>query len=883
MRFTSLALITILQSSSTVEVVVDAFSPPTFASRRNGGVGNSALGNNNGVDAARASGGYVEGRVSSVGADKMASLRMHEGEYEHLEEGDSSANVNSQQPTRNSSESTKQLQKKASGGLTASLLGAAPALYASKALAYVGSAVGLATAVFTNVGLDGASVIDDIKQQQQQQQSSLTTVDVSVSSKIYGVNTMDATSGATRPSAISSAFTFLASDTDATDTVAAKVAEAAVEEDEGDSIVGNFFEMMADNIEKKEEEKAKKAVDVDSIAEEAKLSAAAAEKAKEDTKLEEERLKAEANRKAIAEARAKKDSEEKAAEQARLKKEEEKNAADTKIAEEARMKAESDKKAAEAKAAEEAKLKKEEDERRASEAKAAEEDRIRKDTEEKRIAEAKALEEQRAADAKLKAEQEKKVAEEKALSEKRAAEEGKRLALEQEAKEAADAARRKVEDEQRIKAEEERIRAEEEATKAAEIARLKVEEEARRQLEKERSRIEEEAKKAAEMARLKVEEEAKIRADEARVAAQKLADEVAQRAADAVLNPKLELPKLELDFPEFELNLPKLELDLPDIGDFEITDSVKLGVSGVLIAGVAAAVASQAGNDDESYGNDDGIVREWKDDNTQPYGLRDNEGMNSSPRSLKGMSDMPKSSGPQSTKSSFGPGQSGGSPGMKMKSSSPFGAPSGGMGMKGNTSTMPKSPMQKQSFGAAGSSPAYKQGSSPFGAPAGSMGKTSTMSMNKGDSGGLGMKGKSSSTPMNKQGSSTFGAPSGSMGKTSTMTMNKGVGSGLGLKGAVPSGGIGKTSTMPMSKGFGTTDPGESSRTQKQSFAMEGKDSSTSPRNKSFEFIPGSSPMQKKPFKSPGHEGLIPSSPLGGLGSKDSSSPMNKGFGFGRV
>lgn len=91
MRFTSLALITILQSSSTVEVVVDAFSPPTFASRRNGGVGNSALGNSNGVDAARASGGYVEGRVSSVGADKMASLRMHEGEYEHLEEGDSSA------------------------------------------------------------------------------------------------------------------------------------------------------------------------------------------------------------------------------------------------------------------------------------------------------------------------------------------------------------------------------------------------------------------------------------------------------------------------------------------------------------------------------------------------------------------------------------------------------------------------------------------------------------------------------------------------------------------------------------------------------------------------------------------------------------------------
>lgn len=359
-----------------------------------------------------------------------------------------------------------------------------------------------------------------------------------------------------------------------------------------------------------------------------------------------------------------------------------------------------------------------------------------------------------------------------------------------------------MEDEQRIKAEEERIRAEEEATKAAEIARWKVEEEARLQLEKERSRIEEEAKKAAEMARLKVEEEAKIRADEARVAAQKLADEVAQRAADAVLNPKLELPKLELDFPEFELNLPKLELDLPDIGDFEITDSVKLGVSGVLIAGVAAAVASQAGNDDKSYGNEDGIVREWKDDNTQPYGLRDNEGMNSSPRSLKGMSDMPKSSGPQSTKSSFGPGQSGGSPGMKMKSSSPFGAPSGGMGMKGNTSTMPKSPMQQQSFGAAGSSPAYKQGSSPFGAPAGSMGKTSTMSMNKGDSGGLGMKGKSSSMPMNKQGSSTFGAPSGSMGKTSTMTMNKGVGGGLGLKGSVPSGGIGKT-TMPMSKGFG--------------------------------------------------------------------------------
>jgi hypothetical protein len=89
---------------------------------------------------------------------------------------------------------------------------------------------------------------------------------------------MDATSGATRPSAISSTFTFLASDTDATDTVAAKVAEAAVEEDEGDSIVGNFFEMMADNIEKKEEEKAKKAVDVDSIAEEAKLNADAAEK-----------------------------------------------------------------------------------------------------------------------------------------------------------------------------------------------------------------------------------------------------------------------------------------------------------------------------------------------------------------------------------------------------------------------------------------------------------------------------------------------------------------------------------------------------------------------------------------------------------------------------
>jgi hypothetical protein len=44
----------------------------------------------------------------------------------------SNSNVNSQQPTRNSSESTKQLQKKAWGGLTASLLGAAPALYASK-------------------------------------------------------------------------------------------------------------------------------------------------------------------------------------------------------------------------------------------------------------------------------------------------------------------------------------------------------------------------------------------------------------------------------------------------------------------------------------------------------------------------------------------------------------------------------------------------------------------------------------------------------------------------------------------------------------------------------------------------------------------------------
>jgi hypothetical protein len=94
---------------------------------------------------------------------------------------------------------------------------------------------------------------------------------------------------------------------------------------------------------------------------------------------------------------------------------------------------------------------------------------------------------------------------------------------------------------------------------------------------------------------------------------------------------------------------------------------------------------------------------------------------------------------------------------------------------------------------------------------------------------------------------------------------------------------------MPMSKGFGTSDPGESSRTQKQSFAMEGKDSSTSLRNKSFEFIPGSSPMQKKPFKSPGGigGGLGSSSPLGNgsgssiKGAPSLSTPMNKGFGFG--
>eukprot|EP01082_Thalassiosira_pseudonana_P015491 g14583.t1 g14583 contig9:2199108-2199659(-) len=140
-------------------------------------------------------------------------------------------------------------------------------------------------------------------------------------------------------------------------------------------------------------------------------------------------------------------------------------------------------------------------------------------------------------------------------------------------------------------------------------------------------------------------------------------------------------------------------------------------------------------------------------------------------------------------------------------------------------------------------------GDNGFGSMPGMKGKDSSSTpMNKGFGfGGMKSKTDSSSSPMQKQPFQPPGGVGGGIGDNGFGKSSSPLGAGSSMKGSVPSSPLG--SSMPGSASFGSSGsmPG-----------MKGKDSSSTPMNKGFGFggmksktDSSSSPMQKQPFQPP--------------------------------
>ncbi|KAL3787846.1 hypothetical protein HJC23_000388, partial [Cyclotella cryptica] len=276
-------------------------------------------------------------------------------------------------------------EQRTQNGFLAGLLGVTPALYASKTWAYVGSAMGFAGAVLANVVTPDVPIGEGNRDY---------APDNIIISKLAVHDSSEFSSGATRPSAISSSLNIMADG-------------SALEETE--SIVGNLLEKAIDDIDKQmaAEDKLKaqkqKAMEEEERVRETQARAELEAKAQQEKiqtearKAEEKAIKEEAEAKAAAEAKAKKEAEARllkqeqetqAAEEAKLKAQQEKlkEEQEKKAAEEARVKAEQEKKLKEEqekKAAEEARIKAEQDKKlkEDQEKKAAEEARLKAEQE----------------------------------------------------------------------------------------------------------------------------------------------------------------------------------------------------------------------------------------------------------------------------------------------------------------------------------------------------------------------------------------------------------------------------------------------------------------------------------------------------------------------